>query len=71
MQTYYAIVNPQTNKLIEFSEFPKDNEKIVVTGSNSEGKYTVTHLTALCVGPFEYDLNLFQKTYNPETKQFE
>lgn len=69
MQQYYAIIHPTTNKLIEFSEFSK-LEMVTITGVNAEGRYEVTSIPALCIGPIDYDVDLFSKTYNPQTEQF-
>lgn len=68
---YYAIIHPVTNKIIEFSEFVKNDMSVAITGLDSEGMYSVNFLNALCIGPIEYDVSLFDKTYNPSTNTFE
>lgn len=71
MQQYYAIIHPITNKLIEFSEFKKEDMSVAITGVNEEGMYSVNFANALCIGPIDYNPNLFDKTYNPSTGLFE
>lgn len=61
----YIIINPFTNKPIQFSTF-KD-EGFQVTDRNSNGDYETK--TALCL-ECEYDLSLLQKTYDSVTGTF-
>lgn len=62
----YIIINPFTNKPIQFSSFKDEDFKI--TNKNPDNTFETK--TALCLEQ-EFDLSLLDKTYNPSTKQFE
>lgn len=62
----YIIINPFTNKPIQFSTF-KD-EDFNITNKNSDNTFETRK--ALCIEQ-EHDLSLLEKTYNPTTNQFE
>ena len=61
----YIIINPFTNKPIQFSTFKDENYQ--VTDKNNNGDYETK--TALCL-EYEYDLSLLEKTYDPITGTF-
>jgi hypothetical protein len=61
----YIIINPFTNKPIQFSTF-KD-EDFQVTDRNLNGDFETR--TALCL-EHEFDLSLLEKIYDPITGTF-
>jgi hypothetical protein len=61
----YIIINPFTNKPIQFSTF-KD-EDFQITDRNLNGDFETR--TALCLER-EFDLSLLEKTYDPNTGTF-
>lgn len=61
----YIIINPFTNKPIQFSSF-KD-EDFQVTDRNLNGDFETK--IALCL-EHEFDLSLLEKTYDPITGTF-
>lgn len=64
----YAIVNPITNKIIQFSQLENTNYKhLHIEFINGSRK--TTEVTALCV-PVVYTPDIVNKTYNPETRTF-
>lgn len=70
MNKFYLLINPITNKAIEYSEFLKQDKVIAISGIDSNNNYKVDFVNALCMGPVDYDASVFQKTYNPETGLF-
>jgi hypothetical protein len=61
----YIIINPFTNKPIQFSTFKDEDFKI--TNKNSDDTFETR--TALCL-EHEFDLSLLEKTYDPNTGTF-
>ena len=68
MEQLYALVNPVTNKIVQFSEFKNESFNIVDIEFNN-GNRIITEHTALCV-LVNYTPDLRDKTYNPETETF-
>ena len=68
MEQLYAIVNPITNKIIQFSQLENTNFKHLHVEYVNEVRQ-VTEVTALCV-PVVFTPNLVNKTYNPSTGTF-
>lgn len=68
MERLYALVNPVTNKIIQFSqlEYLDFNFKHIET---INGERKETNLTALCV-PVTFSPDLINKTYVPSTNSF-
>jgi hypothetical protein len=68
MEQLYALVNPKTNKIIQFSQLENLNYvfKHIETVA---GKRQTTDVTALCV-PVIFTPELLDKTYNPQTRTF-
>ncbi len=66
---YYILINPFTNKPIQFSTF-KDEDFTVSNVPNNVGPDTVIQTgKALCIET-EFDLSLLEKTYDPNTGTF-
>lgn len=61
----YIIINPFTNKPIQFSSFKDEDFK--VTERNPNGDFETK--TAMCLET-EYDISLLEKTYDPNTGSF-
>lgn len=68
MERLYAIVNPITNKIIQFSQLEDLNFKYPHVEYIS-GKRQITEITALCI-PVVYTSDLITKTYDPVTGAF-
>lgn len=68
MEQLYALINPVTNKIIQFSEFKNENF-VFANIEFINGERIVTEHTALCV-LVDYTADLRNKTYNPETNTF-
>ena len=66
----YILINPITNKPIQFSTFKDDNYTITRSDQTDENNQRIiTTITALCIEQ-EYDIALLDKTYNPSTNTF-
>lgn len=66
---YYILINPFTNKPIQFSTF-KDENFIVSNIPNDVNSETIIESkNALCI-EIDYDYSLLEKTYDPITGTF-
>ena len=65
---YYIIINPFTNKPIQFSTL-KDEKFLVkeVISSNLSGPPFIQTGYGICLEVADFDQALLEKTYNPET----
>jgi hypothetical protein len=66
--TNYILINPFNNKPICFSQF-KDEKYIVGNTKQVNGQTVTESQPAICIEA-DYDLELLNKTYNPETSSF-
>jgi len=68
MEQLFALVNPVTNKIIQFSQL--ENLNLVFKNIETiDGKRQETNVTALCI-PVTFIPGLLDKTYSPETGTF-
>ncbi len=66
----YILINPETNKPIQFSTFKNDTYTITRSDESDEnGQRIINTITALCIEQ-EYDASLLDKTYDPSTGTF-
>lgn len=61
----YIIINPFTNKPIQFSSFKDEDFKVTERNPNGDFETKI----ALCL-EIEYDISLLEKTYDPNTGTF-
>ena len=66
---YYILINPFTNKPIQFSTFKNDDFKVVDISIDSNGNRIANTQNALCLET-DYDYSLLEKTYDPTTGTF-
>ena len=64
---YYIIINPFTNKPIQFSTLRDENFPVNDVVSNFEGPPTIRTGVGICLDIPNLDYTLLEKTYNPET----
>jgi hypothetical protein len=66
---YYILINPFTNKPIQFSTFKNDDFKVADISIDSNGNRIANTQNALCLET-DYDFSLLEKTYDPNTETF-
>ena len=67
----YCIIDPFTNKVIEFSSFVNDEFYVAKSIVDSDGAFSIIEKKALCITISEYDSALMGKVYNTQTNLFE
>lgn len=68
MEQLYALVNPITNKIIQFSQL-ENLEYRYKHIETVDGLRKETNIVALCI-PVSFSPGLINKTYNPSTNTF-
>lgn len=66
---YYILINPFTNKPIQFSTFKDEDFDVSNIPPNVNSQTVITTAKALCI-EIEYDASLLEKTYDPSTGTF-
>ena len=66
---YYILINPFTNKPIQFSTFKDEDFDVANIPTNMTVGLVVETSKAICV-EVEYDPSLLEKTFDPVTKTF-
>lgn len=67
----YCIIDPFTNKVIEFSSFKNDSYFVNQTTVDEDGHFKLLQERALCVEIPNIDVSLLNKSYNSQTNTFE
>lgn len=67
---YYALINPFTNKVEQFTTFVDEDFTVTNIISNTGAAPTVESSKAICLEISELDYSLLEKVYNPATGQF-
>jgi hypothetical protein len=66
---YYILINPFTNKPIQFSSFKDENFEVTNISIDENNNRSANTQNALCIES-DYDISLLDKTYDPITGTF-
>ncbi len=65
----YALINPITNKIVQFSELFNSEHKIVFSTTYVDGQRIENYVVAYCI-LVDWNSSLINKTFNPNNQTF-